>query len=78
MDLSGDFEVIIELCETLEGTTIPVRLKRRIAKAYDRAVGKAIVLGWAARTDPKDIIDDGAIRNTLLRHAERGARDFLA
>ena len=78
MDLVTDFESIIGLCEQLEAAgAIAPRLKRRIANAYDRAVGKAVVLGWYAKTDPDTITDDVPFRTTLLRHAERGAREFV-
>lgn len=78
MDLSRDFERIITLCEDLEDATpLPLRLKRRIAKAYDFATGKALALGWSAKTDPETIMDDEHVRRTLMRHAERGARDFV-
>lgn len=78
MDLAPDFERIIALCEELEDATpLPVRLKRRIANAYSMATGKAVVLGWYAKSDPEAIVDDGAFRRTLLRHAERGAREFV-
>ena len=79
MDLVADFERIITLCEELEDATpLPKRLKRRIANAYERATGKAMVLGWYAKEDPDLIVDDGGVRRTLMRHAERGARDFVA
>jgi hypothetical protein len=75
MDLVADFERIIALCEELEDATpLPTRLKRRIANAYDQATGKAMVLGWYAKEDPSVIVDDGGLRRTLIRHAERGAR----
>ena len=78
MDLVGDFERILTLCEELEQSpAIPQRLKRRIANAYDQATGKAMVLGWYAKTDPDLITDDEQVRRTLQRHAERGARTFV-
>lgn len=77
MDLTGDFEKVLALIEELEDTPIPPRLKRRIANAYSMATGKAVVLGWYAKTDPETITDETAFRRTLLRHAERGARDFI-
>jgi len=77
MDLVGDFERILALCEELESATIPIRLKRRIANAYDQATGKAMVLGWYAKEDPDLIIDDERVRRTLRRHAERGARTYV-
>lgn len=77
MELVADFERILALVESLEATTIPPRVKRRIANAYDQAVGKAMALGWGAKTDPALIVEDDRIHQTLLRHAERGARDFI-
>lgn len=78
MDLAPDFERIITLCEELEqATPLTARLKRRIANAYSMATGKAVVLGWYAKEDPDLIIDDMPFRRTLLRHAERGAREFV-
>jgi len=76
MDLVGDFEQIITLCEELEDIPISKRVKRRIANAYDRAVGKAVAIGWNAKTDP-EVMDERPFRYTLMRHAERGARDFV-
>ena len=79
MDLVEDFERIITLCEELEeATPLPARLKRRIANAYNVATGKAMVLGWYAKMDPEAIADNDRVRRTLMRHAERGARDFVA
>lgn len=79
MDLAPDFEQVIALCEELEDATpLPVRLKRRIANAYSMATGKALVLGWYAKTDTELIADNDRVRRTLIRHAERGARDFVA
>lgn len=77
MELVADFERILALVESLESTTIPPRVKRRIANAYDQAIGKAMALGWGAKTDPTLIMEDDRIHQTLLRHAERGARDFV-
>lgn len=77
MELVGDFERVLALVEELESTTIPPRVKRRIANAYDQATGKALVLGWYAKEDPTLITDDERIKRTLRRHAERGARDFV-
>jgi hypothetical protein len=79
VDLVGDFERIIALCEELEDATpLPPRLKRRIANAYERATGKAVTLGWYAKSDPEQMTDETGFRRTLMRHAERGARDFVA
>lgn len=77
MDLRTDFEHILGLIEDLENATLGSRVKRRIANAFDQATGKAMVLGWYAKTDPEAITDDGAVRNTLMRHAERGARTYV-
>jgi hypothetical protein len=78
MDLTGDFEQIIALCEELEqAPPMGQRVKRRIANAYTHAVGKACVLGWYAKTEPERITDDAKFRNTVMRHAERGARNFI-
>ena len=77
MDLVADFERIITLCEELEDLRVAPRLKRRIANAYNQAVGKATVIGWYAKSDPEGFPDDRAMRNTLIRHAERGAREFV-
>lgn len=79
MDLVEDFEHIITLCEELEeATPLPARLKRRIANAYNIATGKAVVLGWYAKSDPELLADNETVRRTLMRHAERGAREFVA
>lgn len=78
MDLAPDFETIIDLCVELEDATpLPMHLKRRIANAYSMATGKAVVLGWYAKSDPETITDDIPFRRTLMRHAERGARAFV-
>jgi len=79
VDLAPDFERIISLCEELEeATPLPKRLKRRIANAYSMAVGKAAVLGWYAKEDPDLLEDNVRFKRTLMRHAERGAREYIA
>lgn len=72
MELVADFERILSLVEELEGVTLAPRVKRRIANAYEQAMGKAFVMQWYELTD-----DEERVRRTLRRHAERGARDFV-
>lgn len=73
MGLVEDFERIIEEAEQLEEFSIPMRLKRRIANAYARAVEKCLVLKWY----DEDVTDPERMNRTIQRHAERGVRDFL-
>lgn len=73
MSVTTDFEIVLDLCCTEEAIPmLPPRLKRRIANAYTRAVEKAIVLAWY------EIPDSSRTDRTLYRHAERGAREFVA
>lgn len=65
------FAPIVDLCAELEQTTIPPRVKERLCRAFDRAIGKALCMSWDT------IPDDAYINRSLVRHAERGARDFL-
>ena len=71
MGLADDFQKVLTIIETMEGATIPPRVKQRIANAYERAGEKAIVLAWY------EIVDVTRCNRTLLRHAERGAAEFL-
>jgi formate dehydrogenase maturation protein FdhE len=67
-----DFSHIVALCAELEGATIPPRVATRLANAFSRATEKLCVLAW------HDHMDDAIrVNNTILRHAERGARDFV-
>jgi hypothetical protein len=76
MGLAEDFEKIIELCKELEPDCyISARLQRRIANAYARAVEKALVIAWY---NEDGNVSNERINQTIFRHAERGARDFLA
>lgn len=73
MGLVEDFERVIGEGESLEHHTIPMRLKRRIANAYARAIEKFLVLGW----EGVDFSDPTRLNRTLMRHAERGIRDYI-
>ncbi len=73
MGLVEDFERVIAEAEELEEFTIPMRLKRRIANAYARAVEKCLVQSWY----DEDYAEPDRINRTLLRHAERGVRDYI-
>ncbi len=73
MGLVEDFERIIEEAERLEEFSIPMRLKRRIANAYARAIEKGLVVKWY----DEDWSDPERANRTLYRHAERGVRDYL-
>lgn len=55
----------------MEGTTIPPRVRQRICNAYERSSEKALVLAWYEITEPLQT------NRTLIRHAERGAAEFL-
>lgn len=71
MGLVEDFERIIEKAEELEQVSIPMRLKRRIANAYSRAIEKCLTLVW------EESIEVDKVNRTLRRHAERGVQDFI-
>jgi len=73
MGLVEDFERVIGEGEKLESVSIPMRLKRRIANAYARAVEKCLTMAW----EDADFSDPTRLNRTLFRHAERGIRDFL-
>lgn len=73
MSLGQEFTAILALCEQLEGVTLPPRIKLRIAHAFERAVEKVLTLKW----NDADMTDSVRLNRALLRHAERGARDFL-
>lgn len=70
-EIEQDFARIIRLCAEMEGLTLPDRLIRRIARAYDRAIEKALCISWDGASD------NAYINRSLFRHAERGARDYL-
>ena len=65
------FEKILALCEELEGETISVRLKRRIACAHMYAIEKAIAISF------EHAPNEEYLNRSLFRHAERGAREFV-
>lgn len=71
MGLVEDFERVLAEGERLEGTSVPLRLKRRIANAYARAIEKALTFVFEETVDPE------RLNRTLFRHAERGIRDFV-
>lgn len=71
MGLVEDFERIIQIGERLEEASIPMRLKRRIANAYARAVEKCVTITFEEHLDVEQI------NRTLRRHAERGIHDFI-
>lgn len=71
MGLATEFQKILTLIETLEGVTLPDRVKLRICNAYERSSEKALVLAWYQIADPV------RTNRTLIRHAERGANEFL-
>ena len=73
MDLVEDFERVMAEGEKLESATIPMRLKRRIANAYARAIEKCLVMAW----EGADFSDATRMNRTLLRHTERGIREFI-
>ena len=72
LTLRADFERVIALCEELEGTPISERLRHRIATAAARAIEKAMLVAWYKDSDLGDV---GASNTSILRAAERGARD---
>lgn len=67
-----DFASIVDLCADLEQATVPERVKQRLCKAFSRALEKALCMSWDT------IPDEPYIHRSVKRHAERGARDFLA
>ena len=71
MGLIEDFETVMRIAETVEEHPLPDRLRRRIAKAYDRAIEKALCISWDGQADA------AYINRSLFRHAERGVRDYL-
>ena len=71
MGLADEFQKILDVIEGMEGVTIPERVRQRIANAYERSSEKALVLAWY------DISDVTRCNRTLIRHAERGAAEFL-
>jgi hypothetical protein len=74
--LADDFEKIIWLCEVLEHNNSPcisLRLRKRIANAYARAIEKALTISWK-----EELPSNEQINQACFRHAERGARDFVS
>lgn len=67
-----DFSRIVDLCAELEDVGIPTRVKQRLCHAYDRAICKALAINFSYEVPDMDYV-----QHTLLRHAERGARDFV-
>lgn len=73
MDLVADFGRIVDLCAELEDVGISARVKQRLCHAYDRAICKALAINFSY-----EVPDPEYVQHTLFRHAERGARDFVA
>lgn len=71
--LDGLFAEIVDLCAALEDTTVPPRVRTRIANAYKRSVDKGLSLTWREHVERRPEV----INWFLRRHAERGARDFV-
>ena len=71
MGLVEDFERVIEEAEQLEEVSIPMRLKRRIANAYARAIEKALTFSLVDNADPL------WVEQGLRRHSRRGAQDYV-
>jgi hypothetical protein len=69
--LADDFQKILGIIEELEAVTIPPRVKQRIGNAYERSSEKALVLAWYEIAEPT------RTNRTLLRHAQRGAEEFI-
>jgi nitrate reductase alpha subunit len=68
----SDFGAIVDLCASLENTTIAPRVRTRLINAFRMATEKLCVLAWY------DVIEDTErVDRTILRHAERGARAFV-
>lgn len=73
MDLEQDFIRIVRLAGQLEEVSVSPRVALRIARAYRRAIDKALCTTWDAK-----ITDVDYVNRSLMRHAERGVRDYLA
>lgn len=66
------FERLCDLAVALEGgAPIPLRVRQRLANAFDRAIGKALCISWDGSPD------NAYIQRSIFRHGERGVRDFV-
>lgn len=72
-DLERDFVRVAELCFTLEDATIRPRVVQRLARAFSRGIEKAFAVGWLKNME----VDPTQSNPSVLRAAERGARDYL-
>lgn len=72
-ELEQSFLAVIDLCFQLEAVNIRPRLSRRLATAWGRSVEKAFAIGWLKNEE----VDPAAANPSVLRAAERGARDFV-
>ena len=73
MDYTVIFDHVCDLACELEDTHIHPRLRRRLANAFDRAICKALAINFSYA-----VPEDEYVKKSVFRHAERGARDFVA
>lgn len=73
-ELAAEHErIIVPLCEQLESEQLSPRMRRRLSWAFARAVEKAFAIGW---TKDELLEKRGEVDARVLRHAERGAREY--
>ena len=73
-NLEQDFVRLVALCASLENTTLPERVTLRLSRAFSRGIEKAFCVGWLKDGDQ---VDPAQSNPSVLRAAERGARDYL-
>lgn len=66
------FEQVCDLACELEDVGVNKRLRARLANAFDRAISKALSINFSYDTP-----DEMYVQQSVFRHAERGARDFV-
>jgi hypothetical protein len=69
----GIFNQICDLACELEDTHLHPRVRQRLCHAFDRAICKALAINFSY-----DVPDADYVQRSVFRHAERGARDFVA
>ena len=66
------FDAICQLACELEDTHIHPKVRVRLGNAFDRAICKVLAINFSYDAPNPDYV-----QQSIFRHAERGAREYL-